>query len=188
MEAFFVSLTTITVAEIGDRTQLLSLVLVARYRKPLPIIAGILCATLANHAAAGFIGLWFGSLLKPKMLEILVAVSMIAMALWTLKPDTLEEGAASISAAGAFFATLTSFFIAEIGDKTQIATMALAAAYPNLAAVVLGTTLGMLAANVPVVLLGKAFADRLPMKAIHYAASALFLILGAVFLFRALWR
>jgi putative Ca2+/H+ antiporter (TMEM165/GDT1 family) len=188
MEAFFVSLTTITVAEIGDRTQLLSLVLVARYRKPLPIIAGILCATLANHAAAGFIGLWFGSLLKPKMLEILVAVSMIAMALWTLKPDTLEEGGASISATGAFFATLTSFFIAEIGDKTQIATMALAAAYPNLAAVVLGTTLGMLAANVPVVLLGKAFADRLPMKAIHYAASALFLILGAVFLFRALGR
>jgi len=188
MEAFFISLTTIAVAEIGDRTQLLSLVLVARYRKPLPIIAGILCATLANHAAAGFIGLWFGGQLKPKMLGILVAVSMIAMALWTLKPDKLEEGGTSISAAGAFFATLTSFFIAEIGDKTQIATVALAAAYPNLAAVVGGTTLGMLAANVPVVFLGKAFADRLPMKAIHYAASALFLILGAVFLYRALWR
>jgi putative Ca2+/H+ antiporter (TMEM165/GDT1 family) len=164
------------------------LVLVARYRKPLPIIAGILCATLANHAAAGFVGLWFGSQLKPGMLEIIVAVSMIGMALWTLKPDKLEEGGTSISAAGAFFATLTSFFIAEIGDKTQIATVALAAAYPNLPAVVLGTTLGMLAANAPVVFLGKAFADRLPMKAIHYAASALFLILGAVFLFRALWR
>jgi putative Ca2+/H+ antiporter (TMEM165/GDT1 family) len=187
MEAFLVSLTTIAVAEIGDRTQLLSLVLVARYRKPLPIIAGILCATLANHAAAGFIGMWFGSQLQPKLLEIVVAVSMIAMALWTLKPDKLEEGAASISAAGAFFATLTSFFVAEIGDKTQIATVALAAAYPNLAFVVVGTTLGMLAANAPVVFLGKAFADRLPMKAIHYAASALFLILGAVFLFRALW-
>ena len=101
MEAFLISLTTIAVAEIGDRTQLLSLVLVARYRKPLPIIAGILCATLANHGAAGFIGLWFGSLLKPKMLEILVAVSMIAMALWTLKPDKLDEGTASSSAAGA---------------------------------------------------------------------------------------
>jgi putative Ca2+/H+ antiporter (TMEM165/GDT1 family) len=188
MEAFLVSLTTIAVAEIGDRTQLLSLVLVARYRKPLPIIAGILCATLANHAAAGFVGLWFGAQLKPKMLEILVAASMIAMALWTLKPDKLAEGTQSISAAGAFFATLTSFFIAEIGDKTQIATVALAAAYPSLAAVVLGTTLGMLAANAPVVFLGKAFADRLPMRAIHYAASALFLILGAVFLFRALWR
>jgi len=188
MEAFLVSLTTIAVAEIGDRTQLLSLVLVARYRKPLPIIAGILCATLANHAAAGFIGLWFGSQLKPKTMEIVVAVSMIAMAFWTLKPDKLEEGAASISAAGAFLATLTSFFVAEIGDKTQIATVALAAAYPSLAAVVVGTTLGMLAANAPVVFLGKAFADRLPMKAIHYSASALFLILGAVFLFRALWR
>jgi putative Ca2+/H+ antiporter (TMEM165/GDT1 family) len=188
MEAFLVSLTTIAVAEIGDRTQLLSLVLVARYRKPLPIIAGILCATLANHAAAGLIGLWFGSQLKPKMLEIVVAVSMIAMALWTLKPDKLEEGAASSSAAGAFFATLTSFFVAEIGDKTQIATVALAAAYPNLAAVVAGTTLGMLAANAPVVFLGKAFADRLPMKAIHYAAAGLFLLVGAVFLLRALWR
>jgi len=188
MEAFLVSLTTIAVAEIGDRTQLLSLVLVARYRKPLPIIAGILCATLANHAAAGLLGLWFGKQLEPKILEIVVAVSMIGMALWTLKPDTLKEGAVSISAAGAFFATLTGFFIAEIGDKTQIATVALAAAYPNLAAVVLGTTLGMLAANAPVVFLGKAFADRLPMKAIHYAASALFLILGAAFLLRALWR
>jgi putative Ca2+/H+ antiporter (TMEM165/GDT1 family) len=132
--------------------------------------------------------LWFGSQLKPKTMEIVVAVSMIAMALWTLKPDKLGEGTASIGAAGAFFATLSSFFVAEIGDKTQIATVALAAAYPNLAAVVVGTTLGMLAANAPVVFLGKAFADRLPMKAIHYSASALFLILGAMFLFRALWR
>src|SRR5260370_36540826 len=103
MEAFLVSLTTIAVAEIGDRTQLLSLVLVARYRKPLPIIAGILCATLANHAAAGFIGLWFGSQLRPKMLEILVAVSMSAMVLWTLRPDELEEGAACRRAARACF-------------------------------------------------------------------------------------
>jgi putative Ca2+/H+ antiporter (TMEM165/GDT1 family) len=188
MEAFLISCTTIAVAEVGDRTQLLSLVLVARYRRPLPIIAGILCATLANHAVAGIVGVWFGNLLKPKLLEILVGVSMIAMALWTLKPDKLSERAASIGAAGAFFAALTSFFIAEIGDKTQIATVALAAAYPHLAAVVAGTTLGMLVANVPVVLLGKAFADRLPMKAIHYAASALFLILGAVFLCRAVWR
>src|SRR5882672_5607192 len=151
MEAFLVSLTTIAVAEIGDRTQLLSLVLVARYRKPLPIIGGILCATLANHGAAGFIGLWFGSVVKPKILEILVAVSMIAMALWTLKPDKLEEGAASISAAGAFFATLTSFFIAEIGDKTQLATVALAPPSPIRAGVVLGETLGTWAANARVV-------------------------------------
>ncbi|MGO9513011.1 MAG: TMEM165/GDT1 family protein [Steroidobacteraceae bacterium] len=188
MEAFLVSVATISVAEIGDRTQLLSLVLVARYRRPLPIIAGIFCATLTNHAVAGFVGVWFGQLLRPKVLDITVALSMIAMALWTLKPDKLDDGATRSGAAGAFVATLTSFFLAEIGDKTQIATLALAAAYPNLAAVVSGTTLGMLVANVPVVILGKAFADRLPIKAIHYGASALFALLGALFLGRALWR
>ena len=187
MEAFLVSISTISIAEIGDRTQLLSLVLAARYRRPLPIIAGIFCATLANHAVGGG-GVWFGNLLKPKILDIIVGISMIAMALWTLKPDKLDENAAPSSAAGAFVATLTSFFVAEIGDKTQIATLALAAAYPNLLAVVSGTTLGMLVANVPVVILGKAFADRLPIKAIHYVASALFVILGVLFLVRALWR
>lgn len=187
MEAFLVSLGTVAVAEIGDRTQLLALILTARYRRPVPIIAGILCATLANHAAAGVVGRLFGGLIRPKFLDILVGVSMIAMALWTLKPDKLENDAGGRAAAGAFVATLTSFFVAEIGDKTQIATLALAAAYPNLAAVVAGTTLGMLAANVPVVILGRAFADRLPLKAIHYAASVLFLVLGIVFLVRALW-
>lgn len=188
MEAFLVSISTISIAEIGDRTQLLSLILAARFRRPLPIIAGILCATLANHAAAGFVGSLFGNLLKPKLLEITVGVSMIAMALWTLKPDKLDEQAMPRGAAGAFIATLTSFFLAEIGDKTQIATLALAAAYPNLLAVVSGTTLGMLIANVPVVILGKAFADRLPLKAIHYTAALLFLLLGVLFLGRVLWR
>jgi Ca2+/H+ antiporter, TMEM165/GDT1 family len=188
MEAFLISLTTIAVAEIGDRTQLLSLVLAARYRRPLPIIAGILCATLANHAAAGFVGIWFGSMLKPRTMELIVGISMIAMALWTLKPDKLDEEAGSSSAMGAFLATLTSFFIAEIGDKTQIATIALAAGYPNLVAVVSGTTAGMLLANVPVVILGKAFADRLPLKAIHYVAAGLFVVLGAIFIGRAVWR
>ncbi|HEY2676722.1 MAG TPA: TMEM165/GDT1 family protein [Steroidobacteraceae bacterium] len=187
MEAFWVSITTISVAEIGDRTQLLSLVLAARFRRPWPIIAGILCATLANHGVAGAVGYWFGSLLKPRVLEIVVGVSLLAMALWTLKPDKLEENPAGSSAMGAFIATLTSFFIAEIGDKTQIATLALAAAYPHLLAVVTGTTAGMLLANVPVVFLGKAFADRLPLKAIHYGAALLFALLGAVFLARALW-
>ena len=188
MEAFLISLTTIAVAEIGDRTQLLSLVLAARYRRPLPIIAGILCATLANHAAAGFVGIWFGSLLKPRSMELIVGISMIAMALWTLKPDKLGAETVSTGAMGAFLATLTSFFIAEIGDKTQIATIALAAGYPNLVAVVSGTTAGMLVANVPVVILGKAFADRLPLKAIHYVAAGLFVILGAIFIGRAVWR
>ncbi len=186
MEAFLVSICTIAVAEVGDRTQLLSLVLTARYRRPVPIIAGIACATLANHAAAGLIGVWFGNVLQPRTLEIAVGAGMIAMALWTLKPDDLDANAMTGGAAGAFVATLTSFFLAEIGDKTQIATLALAAAYPRLLAVVSGTTLGMLIANVPVVILGNAFADRLPIKAIHYAASALFVLLGALFLLRAL--
>jgi len=185
MEAFLISITTISVAEIGDRTQLLSLVLAARYRRPWPIIAGILCATLANHALAGFIGVWFGALLKPRTLDFVVGISMIAMALWTLKPDKLDESAGASSAMGAFLATLTSFFIAEIGDKTQIATLALAAAYPNLLAVVAGTTAGMMIANAPVVFLGKAFANRLPLKAIHYSAAGLFIVLGLVFLARA---
>jgi putative Ca2+/H+ antiporter (TMEM165/GDT1 family) len=188
MEAFLVSITTISVAEIGDRTQLLSLLLAARYRRPWPIIAGIFCATLANHAAAGALGFWFGSLLKPRTLEVLVGVSMIAMAIWTLKPDKLDEETGAGGAMGAFLATLTSFFIAEIGDKTQIATLALAAAYPSLVAVVAGTTAGMMIANVPVVFLGKAFAARLPLKAIHFGAAILFIILGCLFLVRALWR
>lgn len=186
MEAFWVSITTISVAEIGDRTQLLSLLLAARYRRPWPIIAGILCATLANHAAAGFVGVWLGSLLTPRVLQIVVGASMIAMALWTLKPDKIDENAAAAGPLGAFLATLTAFFVAEIGDKTQIATLALAAAYPNLFAVIAGTTAGMMLANVPVVFLGKAFADRLPLKAIHFGAAALFVVLGVVFLVRAL--
>jgi len=185
VEAFLISITTISVAEIGDRTQLLSLLLAARYRRPWPIIAGILCATLANHAIAGVIGVWFGSLLKPRTLEIVVGISMIAMAIWTLKPDKLDEGSGGAGAMGAFLATLTAFFVAEIGDKTQIATLALAAAYPSLLAVVAGTTAGMMIANVPVVFLGKAFADRLPLKAIHVGAAVLFAILGIVFLARA---
>lgn len=188
MEAFLLSVSTIAIAEIGDRTQLLSLVLAAKFRRPVPIIAGILCATLANHAAAGFIGSLFGSFLNPRALGIVVGVSMIGMALWTLIPDKLDEDAAPSSAASAFVATLTSFFLAEMGDKTQIATLALAAAYPNLLAVVSGTTLGMLIANVPVVFLGKAFAAKLPLRAIHYTASLLFVILGLIFLGRALWR
>jgi len=188
VEAFLVSVGTISVAEIGDRTQLLSLMLAARYRRPLPIIAGILCATVANHAAAGFVGTLFGNFLKPEMLQIIVGISMIGMALWTLKPDELDGDSAPTGAAGAFLATLTSFFVAEIGDKTQIATVALAAAYPSLLAVVAGTSLGMLVANVPVVVLGKAFADRLPLKAIHYAAALLFTVLGVIFLARALWH
>jgi Ca2+/H+ antiporter, TMEM165/GDT1 family len=185
MEAFLVSITTVAIAEMGDRTQLLSLVLAARYRQPWPILAGILCATLANHAAAGVLGAAFGNFLNPLVLDAAVGLSMIAMALWSLRPDQFDEGSALIRPTGAFLATSIAFFIAEIGDKTQIATVALAAAFPSLIAVVAGTTCGMLLANAPVVFFGKAFADRLPMRSIHYGAAALFGVLGAIFLWRA---
>jgi Ca2+/H+ antiporter, TMEM165/GDT1 family len=185
MEAFLVSLTSIATAEMGDRTQLLALVLAARYRKPWPIVAGVLCATLVNHGLAGLIGALLGRQLRPALLDAAVGVSMIAMALWTLKPDKLDQQASTSTSAGAFLATLIAFFLAEIGDKTQIATMALAAAYPNLIAVIGGTTCGMLLANVPVIFLGNAFAHRLPLRAIHYTASALFAVLGVIFIVRA---
>ena len=186
MEAFLVSLSTVAIAEMGDRTQLLALVLAAHYRKPLPILAGVLCATLANHAAAGLIGTYLGRYLTPARLDAAVGISMVGMALWTLKPDKLDDASATPRRANAFIATCIAFFIAEIGDKTQIATLALAAAYSNLAWVVAGTTLGMFLANAPVVLLGNAFSRRLPLKALHVGASVLFLVLGLVFLYRAL--
>jgi Ca2+/H+ antiporter, TMEM165/GDT1 family len=184
MEAFLVSLSTVAIAEMGDRTQLLALVLAAHYRKPWPILAGILCATLANHAVAGFVGARLGHYLTPSRLDLIVGISMILMALWTLKPDKLDETDAEPRRGSAFAATLIAFFVAEIGDKTQIATMALAAAYSSLVAVVAGTTLGMMAANAPVVFLGNAFSKRLPLKAIHIGASLLFLGLGALFIWR----
>ena len=188
MESFLISVSTVAVAEMGDRTQLLSLMLAARYRRPWPILAGVLCATLANHAAAGFLGVRLGRVLTPTLLDATVGISMVGMALWALKSDTLAERPATARRTSAFTATLVAFLIAEIGDKTQIATLALAAGYANLAAVVAGTTTGMLLANLPVVFLGKAFSDRLPLKAIHYVASALFLALGVVFILRALRR
>jgi putative Ca2+/H+ antiporter (TMEM165/GDT1 family) len=184
MEAFLISLSTVAIAEMGDRTQLLALVLAAHYRKPWPILAGILCATLANHAVAGFIGARLGNTLTPSRLDLIVGISMIAMALWTLKPDKLDDADAKPQRTSAFVATLIAFFVAEIGDKTQIATMALAAAYANLAAVVAGTTIGMMLANGPVVFLGHAFSQRLPLKAIHIGASLLFFALGGLFIWR----
>jgi putative Ca2+/H+ antiporter (TMEM165/GDT1 family) len=185
VESLLVSVSTVAIAEMGDRTQLLSLMLAAHYRRPWPILAGVLCATLANHLLAGFIGIRLGRFLTPAVLDAVVGVSMIGMALWTLTPDALEEDAARVSRTSAFLATVVAFFIAEIGDKTQIATVALAAAYSNLIVVVAGTTAGMVLANAPVVFLGKAFSDRLPLKAIHYVASGVFLALGVVFLVRA---
>ena len=185
MESFLVSLSTVAIAECGDRTQLLSLMLAAKYRKPWLILAGVLCATLASHLIAGIVGVRLGRFLSPTILDAVVGISLIGMALWALKPDTLDDSQTGERATGAFAATFIAISIAEIGDKTQIATVALAAAYSNLAAVVAGTTAGMVLANAPAVFLGKAFSDRLPMRAIHYVASALFLILGVIFLVRA---
>lgn len=185
MESFLISLSTVAVAEMGDRTQLLSLMLAARFRSPWPILAGVLCATLANHAIAGFVGQRLGHALTPRILDAAVGISMIVMSLWTLKPDSLDESTTDGSRRGAFLATLVTFFIAEIGDKTQIATVALAAAYSNLLAVVAGTTTGMFLANAPVVFFGKAFSARLPLKWIRYLASAIFLALGLYFVLRA---
>jgi Ca2+/H+ antiporter, TMEM165/GDT1 family len=186
MEAFLISISTVALAEMGDRTQLLSLLLATRFRRPWPILAGVLCATLANHALAGFVGAWIGHQLTPAILDVAVGISMVVMALWMLKPDTLSEDDGKQTQRGAFLTTLIAFFIAEIGDKTQIATLALAAGYPNLFAVVAGTTCGMLAANIPVVFLGNVFAGRLPMRAIHYVTTLLLLAIGAVFIIRAI--
>lgn len=185
MEAFFVALTTIAIAEIGDRTQLLSLALAAHYRRPWPIIAGIFLATAANHSIAGILGAWFGHFLTPPVLDALVGISMVAMAAWVLRMDGLGNRAET-SRKSAFLATLIAFFIAEIGDKTQIATLALAAAFPNLVAVVIGTTGGMLIANVPAVFLGDALSGRLPIRSINYVAAIIFAALGIVFLLRAI--
>jgi len=165
---------------------LLSLLLATRFRKPWPILAGVFVATLANHALAGVIGVWIGHKLSPAILDAAVGISMIGMSLWMLKPDKLDQNDGNQSRGGVFLTTTVAFFIAEIGDKTQVATVALAAGYSNLFAVVAGTTSGMLAANAPVIFLGNAFAGRLPMRAIHYTTTILLLGVGVVFIYRAI--
>ena len=184
MDTFLVSAAVVALGEIGDKTQLLALVLAARYLKPWPIIAGILTATLANHALAGYLGTLFRTFLPDEILRWLVALSFFAVAAWALKPDTLDDDAAPpTSRWGVFGVTVVAFFIAEMGDKTQVATVVLAAKFPSLAGVVLGTTFGMLLANVPVVLIGKAASARIPFKAIRVAAALLFAGLGVYALF-----
>ena len=177
MEPLLVSTATVALAEFGDTTQWLALLLAARYRKPWPIVAGILVATLLNHAMAGWLGALAASWLTPQVLRWIVAASFIAIALWTLKPDKLDEGEA-LPARGAFIATTIAFFLAEMGDKTQVATVLLAANYPSLWQVVAGTTIGMMLANAPVVALGSRFADRLPLRAARMVAALVFLALG----------
>jgi putative Ca2+/H+ antiporter (TMEM165/GDT1 family) len=180
VEAFLVSTAVVAIGEIGDKTQLLALVLAARFQRPLPIIAGIFVATIANHALAGYIGNLLQGAIPAEYLRWAVALSFFAVALWALKPDTLDDGDQPPPASrwGVFGVTVVAFFLAEMGDKTQVATIVLAARFASLTAVVIGTTLGMLIANVPVVLIGKAASARIPFKAVRIAAAALFAGLG----------
>lgn len=185
MEAFLISTGVVALAEIGDKTQLLALVLAARYRKPLPIILGILVATLVNHALAGAAGAWISAQVGPQVMRWVLGLSFIAMAVWTLIPDKYDDdddAQAATSKLGVFGATLVAFFLLEMGDKTQIATVALAAKFDSLVGVVAGTTLGMMLANVPAVLLGEVAAKKLPMHVVHRIAAAIFFVLGVTVL------
>lgn len=169
----------VAIGEIGDKTQLLALLLAARFRRPMPIVLGILCATLLNHSLAGLLGNWIRTEFSPDVLRWGLGVSFLAIALWALKPDTLEAHAGNTGKFGVFAVTFVAFFLAEIGDKTQIATVVLAARFDSLAAVVAGTTAGMLLADVPAVLFADRASGRIPFKAIRYVAAALFAAMGA---------
>ena len=185
MEAFFVSTSIVALAEIGDKTQLLAFILAARFRKPVPIILGILVATLLNHGLAGALGAWITTQLSPETLRYGLGISFLAMAAWIMVPDKIDDAEARLSRYGIFATTLVTFFLAEIGDKTQIATIMLAAQYSSLLAVVLGTTAGMMLANVPAVLLGDRIANALPTRWIHGVAAAIFAVLGVATLLGA---
>ena len=179
MESLFVSTGVVALAEIGDKTQLLAFILAARFKKPLPIILGILCATVVNHGLAGALGAWITTTISPEMLRWILGASFIGMAIWTLIPDKIEEEETQVAKhLGVFGATLITFFLAEMGDKTQIATVAMAAKFPDPILVVIGTTLGMLIADVPAVFVGDRFAAKIPMKLVHSIAAGIFAILG----------
>jgi len=179
LEAFLISTGVVALGEMGDKTQLLAMLLAVKFRKPLPIILGILVATLANHAAAGAVGEGVARALGPDLLRWVIGVSFIAMAAWMLIPDKMDEGADDGKMMfGVFGTTVVAFFLAEMGDKTQIATVAMAAQFPNPWVVVAGTTLGMLIADVPAVFVGDRFAARIPMKLVHSIAAGIFALLG----------
>ncbi|MBV7539117.1 TMEM165/GDT1 family protein [Duganella sp. sic0402] len=185
MEAFFVSTGIVALAEIGDKTQLLAFVLAARFRRPLPIVAAIFVATIANHAFAAAIGAWITSLLGPELLRWVLGASFLAMAAWTLVPDKLDEEETHLARYGVFLTTLIAFFLAEMGDKTQVATVALAARYHSMLAVVAGTTLGMMLANVPAVYFGDKIANKISLKLVHGIAALIFAALGVATLLGA---
>ena len=185
MEALLVSTGIVALAEIGDKTQLLAFILAAKFRKPVPIILGILAATLANHSFAGAVGNWVTSMLDAQTLRWILGVSFIGMAIWTLIPDKFDEDDAKLARFGVFGTTLIAFFLAEMGDKTQVATVALAAQYQAFFTVVAGTTLGMMIANVPAVLLGDRIAHRMPVRLVHGIAATIFAVLGVATLLGA---
>jgi Ca2+/H+ antiporter, TMEM165/GDT1 family len=178
MEALYIST--------GDKTQLLAFILAARFKKPVPIILGILFATLVNHGLAGALGAWITSVISPDTMRWVLGLSFIGMAIWTLIPDKIEEEETQVAQKlGVFGATLVTFFLAEMGDKTQIATVALAAHYGAPLMVVIGTTLGMLIADVPAVFVGNKFAEKIPMKLVHSIAAGIFAIMGVLTLLKA---
>jgi Ca2+/H+ antiporter, TMEM165/GDT1 family len=186
LEAFLVATGVVALAEIGDKTQLLAFILAARFKKPLPIVAGILVATLLNHGLAGALGVWITTSLSPGLLRWVLGASFLAMAVWTMIPDKIEDEEARVAQRfGVFGATFVTFFLAEMGDKTQVATVAMAAHYDTPLLVVAGTTLGMLIADVPAVVVGDKLADRIPMKLVHSIAAAIFTLLGVATLLGA---
>lgn len=185
MEAFLVSTGVVALAEIGDKTQLLAFLLAAKFRRPLPIVLGILAATLANHALAGALGAWLTTLVTPEILRWGLGIGFLAMAAWMLIPDTLDADDAQLPKLGVFAATFVAFFVAEMGDKTQIATVALAAQVGDFLWVVAGTTAGMMIANAPAVYLGERFASHMPVKRVHALAAVIFAVLGVAVLLGA---
>ena len=186
MESFLVSTGVVALAEIGDKTQLLAFILAARFKKPLPIMLGILVATFINHGLAGFLGAWITGAVSPDILRWILGLSFIGMAIWTMIPDEIEQEETLIAGKfGIFGATLITFFLAETGDKTQIATITMAAHYGAPLMVVMGTTLGMLIADIPAVFAGEKLATRIPMKLVHSIAAAVFALLGVATLLGA---
>ncbi|NCV87551.1 MAG: TMEM165/GDT1 family protein [Oxalobacteraceae bacterium] len=186
MESLLVSTGVVALAEIGDKTQLLAFILAARFKKPLPIILGILAATVINHGLAGALGAWITSTISPEVLRWVLGASFIGMAIWTMIPDKIEEEETQVAQRfGIFGATFITFFLAEMGDKTQIATVAMAAHYTAPLMVVIGTTLGMLIADVPAVFAGDKLANKIPMKLVHSIAAAVFALLGVATLMGA---
>lgn len=188
MEALLVSTGVVALAEMGDKTQLLAFILAARFKKPLPIVAGIFVATVVNHGLAGALGGWITSVMNPNVLRWVLGLSFLAIACWTLIPDKIEEQETQIAHRfGIFGATLLTFFLAEMGDKTQIATIAMAVHYASPIAVVVGTTLGMLIADVPAVFIGDRLSTKIPMKLVHTIAASIFAVMGVLVIASA-WR